>query len=371
MASAAPRLIWLVSTVLLAGCVLYREPPIERYRAEDSIAGYEEFLREYPGTGDGDRTFARDRIDTLQFEPYRSRDTVAAYEEFLERFPDTADERREVAQKRIAELEADALARVQAERRVEAERREQQVREEMLAIVLAAVLRNPRGDSVETVASSLAARAKRLKKGEFESTQEHKSRIDSAARSAILPGKSFDSFLAFRLPTRALLASYDADTETLVVDVCGFSHSPVRKPYQAGFTLQRSVRGKRSYVGTNALGARVEVDATDAVEHAVGFVSFDGFLVKRGAFSACVARTFRIQIPRTSAKETKGALATYVVGKLTPPYLYEGVDYLAPTFDAPIEDETQEKVVVLDWERVWLVDLASRRLLSEFSAPKR
>lgn len=82
---------------------------LQRNGGENNVRGYEEYLKT-ADSSDPARAVALERLANLQFEPYRKQGTRAAYREFVNRYPDSSIARRLRAEYVLDDGAAQALA---------------------------------------------------------------------------------------------------------------------------------------------------------------------------------------------------------------------------------------------------------------------
>ncbi|HXB70973.1 MAG TPA: hypothetical protein VNY05_22250 [Candidatus Acidoferrales bacterium] len=140
-------------------------------------------------------------------------------------------------------------------------------------------------------------------KTEYETTDQFTKRIELA--EAKLPGNgTTPSVLAFVVP---VVSEYDADAQLLNVGVeCSNPHG-VQKHVLGSIGVKRH-RSDRTYVGSNAFGAKVNVDETHIVSFHIGVDNPDDYVIE-GAKNLIVSSLKNTPDEARRIKSTLSALA--------------------------------------------------------------
>src|SRR5262249_40588704 len=120
---------------------------------------------------------------------------------------------------------------------------------------------HPGGDDIQVVYDRLAKNKSGDVKGEFETTEEYRVRMASKGGTHSTALRSGPLAFAFELGPKTLGGScvYDADAGSFRIKIALDNIYPDDKPHPA---IQLQLRGSNqgSYIGSNAMGARVNVE---------------------------------------------------------------------------------------------------------------
>lgn len=220
---------------------------------------------------------------------------------------------------------------------------------------------------------SLLANARKIAsqlsdKGEFESSEAHKKRIQAIEAKATDSNKE----IVIVVPKRKTRFSYNADEQTGSIYV-----EPAAPNYDANEIELEYSSTASSYVGSNAYGAKAKVTITNS--RSIGLYpendtfrrpEFEAPEGSSGSFSIDSGRLASVDFTVNSSaarriKET-GTLA-YVV-KLRPPYFTtETLEFKPATFSNPNEGKHKSDTVYVDVIQVWLFNQKTGEFFAKFA----
>lgn len=215
--------------------------------------------------------------------------------------------------------------------------------ENPLDLTIATLPANYHGHDPEDLYRRLNARKGREAKGEFETTEAYRARVQSEATKPILGTLNTSSIFACEIATR--MATYDADRQVMHVTTSLFHvfEGLMGKANKEKRSLVCKRISKRdSYIGTNAYGASVEVTKSTHYEYGLAVGNYFHFPIRTEQFKSLGSYeqelfAFDLKMDPTTAMKTKENLRLLAIFKLQPPFTLEGSLYLKPTFDSPLE----------------------------------
>jgi len=205
-------------------------------------------------------------------------------------------------------------------------------------------------------------------KHEYESTEEHRKRIQSLRDLPVEGDITLSSMMA--LPIQTFTPTFDADrnmmTVTVIVDAADDAvPTSVANRSQLRSVLLKGVgTQKPSYIGTNAFGAQVEVTSTDKDFHILLFPKALRFKIERYKGYGASELVFRVPAETTEAPELKERLRLLVVCHLREPYIDSWhSDSRKPTITNPQEEKETRYYFIGIPSEFWLYDFQSGRIV--------
>jgi hypothetical protein len=185
-------------------------------------------------------------------------------------------------------------------------------------------------------------------KGEFETTDQFNKRIELAESKLFMGSKTETATLSFVVP---VTSEYDADNEMLVVQIHG---GPDRD--NAGSIRVKESKSVRSYVASNAFGAKIAVHATYIDSYLLLIKNTNQFL--NADFSSS------IKMLPNEARTIKGTLSALAVCSITKgdTLIDKDASLKEPTFNDPHELFEQFWFVKTNLLALWLFDSASGKV---------
>ncbi|MGI8655438.1 MAG: hypothetical protein ACR2LC_09490 [Pyrinomonadaceae bacterium] len=218
------------------------------------------------------------------------------------------------------------------------------------------------------------------KKGEFETTEDYRRRVENAGSSSFLGVIKPDSVLAFEVMNSSGETLYNADTQTMNVvvaltSVTGATLYDDDKTRRA-ITSQADVESSE-YEASNAYGAKVTVTRNTGKDFEIAFHEFPSFGMTRyvdsrtreqgftgDSFAKDVIHVdFKTDIP--AAKKIKSNLRVLAVAKLLSPYTSNGKFYNKPTRDDPNEFFIQYDYLNAELLELWVYDISTGQVYAK------
>jgi|GEM_PF-4314837 len=223
-------------------------------------------------------------------------------------------------------------------------------------------------------------------KGEFESSQAYKERLDRVGETVLVNSLKLNSLVAF---TRSgLPAKYDADNEVLSVQV------PVGQAYELFLSrlpssyrtilLSNDRQQVGSYIGQNAFGAKKEIAKVEEKSRYIVFknyASFREYLEKSpydigrdrefsSRFESYQTKDlqFRLQLPPGSAESAKSSMAALFVFRLAEPYVGTSVRRSEPKMDYPTDSTNFQNYLVGSIHQIWLFNRVTGEIYKKIVA---
>ncbi|HMQ03802.1 MAG TPA: energy transducer TonB [Pyrinomonadaceae bacterium] len=189
-----------------------------------------------------------------------------------------------------------------------------------------------------------------LKKGEFETTEQYNLR-SSAPIKLTNDLTANDTFILMH-PGRGL-ASYDADSQKMLVEIKSSDSSRTRYPK---FEVEQSEKPLGSYVGSNAYGGRTTVTKIARTTKSLIVQNFNVYQ-KDAKFTA------EFGVLLKDAPTTKESLQVLYFLQLVGPYAADSFYTIEPTFSRPTELQLSEHSLVGNLKEIWIIDNRSKNVL--------
>ncbi|MBV9300625.1 MAG: hypothetical protein JOY62_04965 [Acidobacteriaceae bacterium] len=217
------------------------------------------------------------------------------------------------------------------------------------------------GHDVEAIYKRLVTAKDALKKEEFETAAEFEKRKETTASRPILGSLTTSSTFAFRLPmasegsTDGWTAEYDADGQawTIAVEPSHTTFVESDRRELDTLNLKETLLSNRNYAGTNAFGARRNVESVSIEVYGVAFRPLSKLTIEYGG----------APMPPATAKQLKPHLRGLLVCTLEEPVLLRHFHGHVPTIDDPFESVTEEKYLNIQLQQFWVFDAQSGRVL--------
>jgi hypothetical protein len=237
------------------------------------------------------------------------------------------------------------------------------------------------GNDAEAVYNALAALKNKLTKDEFETTAQYQQRVREATDATLIGNFKLTSVYAFRVkPFLSLDVAYNADTQQMTVTVSADtvmtgtsrddSTSGVRFDHSRVEVKVKSVdRGGRTYAGTNAFGAVMQVtsSAFDSYQIAFRRLNKDEYDLGIGEkFSLALA------VKPDAAVTLKPNIAVLALVSLdtNSSYAAEYTTARSATVQYPHEEKNTKKLILCKLVDLWVFDERDGKVLSKFSNSK-
>lgn len=233
-----------------------------------------------------------------------------------------------------------------------------------------------RGHSIEELLTRIKAPQP---KGEFEKTEDYERRLVGWKTMPITGTLRLNDNLAFRFDQRvngtgddsAFRTEYDADKEELTAifeaDYRGIHLSDgASKTWLVNRDVSRFVG---SYTGTNAYGARFDVDQLLSKQTGLAINSSSmTFDWPRRQFS------FKVKVDSKQAQQTPKSIVALAVAELESPYIVRKKRHESAKYDSSIggatNDVTTEMAgLVVSIKQIWLVNSNTGEVLVKLDAP--
>jgi hypothetical protein len=255
---------------------------------------------------------------------------------------------------------------------------------------------NFRGHSAIAIYEAVKQRIKSADKDEFETTEAYHQRIKAETLKPLLGVITQESVLAFVIDKND--STYDADKGILSVrSELSRVTSGVRLDEQRRSLLWDIVNNERSsYVGTNAYGAKVNVERSMADFYEISFANHGEFPTEKyldettrklleeeretykryGVTESVSGRdflsklgfSFTLNMTPDVAKRAKENLRLLLVCRLADPPVIEGTTYSKPTFDHPRESFFQIHNLNTKLLEVWIFNASTGEVYDKQSA---
>lgn len=242
------------------------------------------------------------------------------------------------------------------------------------------------GNNFEVVKSLIPSSAT-APKGEFESTQAYKERLDRVGETVLINSLKLNSLLAF---TRTgLSAKYDADAEVLSVRVpvgqalLELFLSRLPSSYRT-IILSRDSQNVGAYIGQNAFGAKKEIAKVEQKSRYLVFKNYGSFreYLEKSPYDTGRDRgfssrfdsyetkdlEFRLQLPPASAESAKSSMAALFIFRLGEPYAGVSIRRSEPKMDYPTDSTDFQNYLVGSIAQIWLYNKSNGEIYKKIVA---
>ena len=248
------------------------------------------------------------------------------------------------------------------------------------------------GHDIEQVYNAFDQRKKAEVKGEFESTEQYQKRLSNQLVNPIFGSVGLTDVLAFVVNPSS---QYDADSQTLTISLeTSKVWYPTREIVERRVLTDKSRLGisiksgetiDKKSVMQNKFGAKVEVSehymkSFDLAVHNQSNFETEKVLseyekenlrempgIYKNIDQGKTVFVKRINIPPTNAKMAKDKVSTFVLVKLTTPYISDGTFLSQATFDAPSQIFHQFYYVDVDLLEIWIYDKPTGELITKIT----
>jgi hypothetical protein len=212
------------------------------------------------------------------------------------------------------------------------------------------LLPNFTGHDIKTLYKEMSTRSAGAKKGEFETTEEFRVRVQRENAAPVLGNLDKNGIFAFTIENYGGETLYDADQRIMTVGIRlsdAWKDTNVESDKKA--LTSQSESSEETYEGSNAYGAKVQVTRLSGKHYEVAFSNSSQF---------GMTRSILIQIPMevSTAKNVKDHLKSVAVVRLLEPYTFEGVLYDKPTLNLPKEHFYQFYYLNTELLELWVYD---------------
>jgi hypothetical protein len=218
------------------------------------------------------------------------------------------------------------------------------------------------GHDADRIFALMEKREKFKTKGEFETTKQYESRIESQKQQPLYGSLRFDSLFAFRIAM--LTFHYDADathmklyapTEFAVDNADQIDHSRI------GIKVKEST-SFRSYPASNAFGATTLVKETDVKSTQIGALNASDFELRNdadpdlGCFYGPDLQCFygELHLAAEQARRVKQSAKALVIGSLADPPVSKGSSVGDATISNPTAYFGQIHYVNVQISEIWV-----------------
>jgi hypothetical protein len=255
---------------------------------------------------------------------------------------------------------------------------------------------NFRGHNAIAIYKSLAARKTGADKGEFETTEAYRQRLDREASAPLVGSLTKDSTFAFVV--KGIDSQYDADSQVLHAraKLSRVTEGVSLSENRMALTWDIVSKDHSSYVGTNAYGASVKVERNISDFYEIAFDNYLNFptvkylgkveqevvdentkryadlgiqhpdsdfdYLKHTGFFA----DLKLDVP--TAVKAKENLRLLLICKLSEPQTIEGSMYDKPTIDNPNEYLITNYSINTHLLEIWFFDNSTGQVLAKYQA---
>ena len=221
------------------------------------------------------------------------------------------------------------------------------------------------GHNIKTIYNELSKRSSGAEKGEFETTEEFRSRVQRENTAPLSGNLDKNGLFAFTLTNSSGEVFYDADLRMMTVAIVleNVSTTSDKKAMTSQFDLS-----EEKYEASNAYGAKTMVTRMLDKNHEIAFGNYSNFgktryvnsiTRKLGYTSDIHARDailIQIQMEVGIARKVKEHLKALALVRIIEPYTFEDTFYRKPTFNDPKEYFVHYCYLNTELEELWIYD---------------
>lgn len=224
-----------------------------------------------------------------------------------------------------------------------------------------------------------------LEKEEFETTANYRNKIISAVTDDVYAFTLDPVFNGIGYGLR--IEPYNADTHKWNIHVYTMPLSEYEDEYIASINLKSTDRSTRSYIGTNAFGAKVLIKSNRSTDFGIALVNQNDF--GKGLSETKLSKSvrkinFSLDMPTEKAKTLKDNIGVLLLCKTS---LYElngkrniygkgngliseDTDIKKATIDDPIELLTDRKFINVKMLSIWVYEINTGSVLLKYQLKK-
>ena len=229
-----------------------------------------------------------------------------------------------------------------------------------------------RGHDIIAIFEAIKTSPALKEKSEFESTAAFEARRAGIVEQPLFGRLTPSGYFGFVISEEPVLApqfKYDADSQTLAITLEGSNQRFIMdrdEPTLNGILIQRIVRNRDSYVGSNAFGASGEVRRTYSEEYGVAFSQnnwlFGGSERLRPRF------TYLMAMSPDQARAIKVDAKLLLVCRLSPPWFRHGAHGHDATISEPYETLIGDSYLQAAPEQLWVFNQKTGEVIRKLSA---
>lgn len=198
-----------------------------------------------------------------------------------------------------------------------------------------------RGNSFIDILVALFKKEKIYIKGEFETSEQHKAKMDTLIESTLLNKLNYGSTIAFVVPYN-YKAVYDANNGVLNVDI-NTSYVGTDKISGNAVEISHKLDKTSKYTGQNALGKKAKVTLREYITH--------GLVISEDI------PNLKITMAVDEAKKAKTSGSLILIGNLSPPFYGFYYSHKNATLTDPEEVETAGYYIAMGLKEIWYANL--------------
>jgi hypothetical protein len=228
------------------------------------------------------------------------------------------------------------------------------------------------GHDIKSIIEALKNAPELKPKSEFESTPEYLQRRSAFSTKKLLSGLGVGDNYAFVVKPddvlRGSVFKYDADARVLGLELIGQRETPYDNPssYLNSLVLRDDTLSNEKYIGSNAMGAKVEVTKIFSMEYGLAFDS-SSWLFSRSKDRLRPKFSSMLSIGPEDAARIKPNLEFVVVCRLVEPWIRNSGFTHDATIDDPYQMTTGKYFLQVSPVQLWLIDRQSGEVIRRFS----
>lgn len=220
------------------------------------------------------------------------------------------------------------------------------------------------GNDLKTIYSAIRQIQKNNQKGEYETTDQFRERIQNENAKPLAGALSLNDSFTFVTTPRS---TYDADTKVLALmvsttdaldgDNIDSSKSRIAGPYL--------YKRESTYSGSNAYGAQMTVRKMESEEIGIVFLNKKKLPTVKTPSSTTIQLNVE-NIPPEIARNIRNNIRIAFIYKTEKPYLSEGLFTNKPTRGDPTDWNIREQNVLANIEQIWAFNIFDGRIFLKF-----
>jgi hypothetical protein len=196
-----------------------------------------------------------------------------------------------------------------------------------------------------------------INKSEFETTEQYNTRTLSDKKRPILGVLGLDDFYTLNISPHS---KYDADNSTMTTLIIAKESTDWFMPgNQVSINAKELKNKKKSYIGTNAYGASVEVENTYSLKSGLVVINSDGLGLK----NKYIYEYILTNISADMAKSLKDKLRVLLIFKLHEPYTSPGYLEKKATIDYPYSETEEYYYIHGEIKEAWVYNYSTGDIL--------
>ena len=227
--------------------------------------------------------------------------------------------------------------------------------------------KNYTGHDLESIVKALESRQISAKKGEYETSEQHKQRVQDEERKPLIGLLGVNDLFSFVVNPESKY-NVDLQTLTLIVKTVGVMNNSEIDNSRVGIRGPILYYDKSTYMGSNAFGASIEIEKIRMSMILLSLSNKSSLPLNKPTYGAGTFEFKLENIPPETAKAIREGLQVAFIYKLEEPYHSEGRLLHQPTRDEPSDSFFNSANILATSKAVWVFNKVNGEILLKIKA---